>query len=358
MEGSLKRHHPAKKQVILVGRGSMGRIYEELCTERKIEIVAIVKSSAALKDALAVHTDAAVIIASPSNVHQEQVDLCEPHRRILLEKPFAMSHAGAKAVQPRVSVSGFQRRLDNHFQSAFSQLHMLGELQLIRVISRDPPSSSRRSTSCLVWNSQIHDFDMCCWMAKSRPLEVHSQLAGDGTFLSSTIVFQNGCIALCVYNQGISYGYDQRIELHGSKSSIFVSNPVASATMVATSERTTQRPPLCDGYASRYRQAYAKELDALFDPNFRVSNHEDAHWCCEQAMRSLEHPSVVFPAPTFPLANDVLASRHGGKIDEVARVALVGCGRMGEKRGRFIILFYYCLSKGLCEPSLSMTIRD
>jgi myo-inositol 2-dehydrogenase/D-chiro-inositol 1-dehydrogenase len=76
-------------------------------------------------------------------------------------------------------------------------------------------------------------------------------------------------IALCVYNQGISYGYDQRLELHGSSGSLFVSNPLQSTASVVSKDRTSSDSPLFAGYATRYRDAYTQELRNLFNPQHR-----------------------------------------------------------------------------------------
>lgn len=315
----------------------MGRIYVDLCLEMKIDVVAVVTSNDGLKKALLDHRDAAVIIASPGHVHAEQVELVMSEqpamsRRILCEKPLALSHASALAVNSRIHVSGFQRRKDESFKNAFEQLSSIGQLQLIRVVSRDPPSSSERSLQSLIWDSLIHDVDLCCWFAQSRPVECVSRFAKPSA-LGTTVKFENGVVALCVYNQGISYGYDQRLELHGTKGSIFVSNPLPAATVLASSERRLVAHPLFSGYATRYRDAYRAELLDLFKERC-VADHSPAHWCCEQALQSISEPRIDTMAAVSVDAAPVATLSHIAKTG--ARVCLVGCGRMGALRASLI----------------------
>jgi predicted dehydrogenase len=115
---------PKRKRAILVGAGSMGRIYLDLQQETGVEFVQVVKSTAALEQALENEPAEAVVIASPGQFHVEQVLLAARYgKRILCEKPLGLSAQDAKTIQDAgVTVYGFQRRYDNHFKTAHSQL--------------------------------------------------------------------------------------------------------------------------------------------------------------------------------------------------------------------------------------------
>ena len=61
-----------------------------------------------------------------------------------------------------------------------------------------------------------------------------------------------------------AYGYDQRIEAHGSLGSVAAENQRAVSIEVATAAGYT-RPPLLDFFMTRYTEAYANEIAAFID---------------------------------------------------------------------------------------------
>ena len=61
-----------------------------------------------------------------------------------------------------------------------------------------------------------------------------------------------------------SYGYDQRIEAHGSLGSVAAENQRAVSIEIANKSGYT-RPPLLDFFMTRYIDAYANEITAFID---------------------------------------------------------------------------------------------
>jgi myo-inositol 2-dehydrogenase/D-chiro-inositol 1-dehydrogenase len=59
-----------------------------------------------------------------------------------------------------------------------------------------------------------------------------------------------------------TYGYDQRIEVHGSKGAVSAENQRPVSIEVATGAGYT-RPPLHDFFMTRYTEAYAAEIAAF-----------------------------------------------------------------------------------------------
>ena len=59
-----------------------------------------------------------------------------------------------------------------------------------------------------------------------------------------------------------TYGYDQRIEVHGSKGMVAAENQRPVMIEIAT-EQGHQRPPLHDFFMTRYVDAYAAEITAF-----------------------------------------------------------------------------------------------
>ena len=61
-----------------------------------------------------------------------------------------------------------------------------------------------------------------------------------------------------------TYGYDQRIEVHGSKGMVMAENQRPVSIELANAGGYT-RPPLHDFFMTRYTEAYAAEISAFID---------------------------------------------------------------------------------------------
>src|SRR5690606_2915682 len=61
-----------------------------------------------------------------------------------------------------------------------------------------------------------------------------------------------------------TYGYDQRIEIHGSKGAVAAENQRPVSIEIANASGYT-RPPLHDFFMTRYTEAYAREIASFVD---------------------------------------------------------------------------------------------
>ncbi len=330
-----------RRRVLLCGVGSMGKIYMSVAAAACVTIVRAVRRTAEMEEALKTEEVDAVVIASPKQFHVEQVLLAARYKkRILCEKPLGLSVADAAAIAAAgvPIVAAFQRRFDAHFRAAHAQLGSVGQLQLIRIISRDPPSTALRDATSIIFDSFVHDADIACWFANTKPIScvaVMTQTGASCTRCATTIEFENGVVALSIYDQGITYGYEQRLELHGTLGSLMVENPLVNSVVTHCHNRTSQSGPISDSYGTRYRDAYTAELRALFDDSPPAVDHSPAHWCCEQALISIQARKFAVPFAAFTSAESKARPIVRKRL-AVGRVALVGCGRMGQIRARLI----------------------
>ncbi len=69
----------------------------------------------------------------------------------------------------------------------------------------------------------------------------------------------SGKQAMISNSRRATYGYDQRIEVHGSKGAVSAENQRPVSIEVATGAGYT-RPPLHDFFMTRYTEAYAAEI--------------------------------------------------------------------------------------------------
>jgi myo-inositol 2-dehydrogenase/D-chiro-inositol 1-dehydrogenase len=118
----------------------------------------------------------------------------------------------------------------------------------------------------------IHDFDMARFLLGEEVTSVsaHSAVlvdpaigeAGDFDSVSLILETKSGKQAMISNSRRATYGYDQRIEVHGSKGVVSAENQRPVSIEIANGEGYT-RPPLHDFFMTRYTEAYANEIAAF-----------------------------------------------------------------------------------------------
>ena len=105
-----------------------------------------------------------------------------------------------------------------------------GDVQMIRISSRDPEPPSIdyvKVSGGIFYDMMIHDFDMARFLAGAEVTEVMAAgsvmidpaigEAGDVDTAVVMLKFENGIIATIDNSRKAVYGYDQRVEVFGSK---------------------------------------------------------------------------------------------------------------------------------------------
>jgi myo-inositol 2-dehydrogenase/D-chiro-inositol 1-dehydrogenase len=114
----------------------------------------------------------------------------------------------------------------------------------------------------------IHDLDMARWLLGEEPREVTAMAsalvdpaigeAGDVDSALVTLRTASGSLCMISNSRRAVYGYDQRIEVHGSEGLIEAGNLLESQVAVSgKSGRTTD--PVKHFFLERYADAYARE---------------------------------------------------------------------------------------------------
>jgi len=83
--------------------------------------------------------------------------------------------------------------------------------------------------------------------------------AGDVDTAIVTLEFAKGELAVITNSRRASYGYDQRVEVHGSKGMIQLKNVLESTVASSTDTGTSEEKPVFF-FLERYAEAYASEL--------------------------------------------------------------------------------------------------
>jgi myo-inositol 2-dehydrogenase / D-chiro-inositol 1-dehydrogenase len=234
--------------------------------------------------ALADKSIGAVLIASSTDTH---ADLCvaaaKAGKAIFCEKPIDLSLARVDATLAAVRAAGvpmlvgFNRRFDPNFASLRARMAAgeIGTSEQVIITSRDPglPPIAYLSVSGGQFRDMtIHDFDMARWLLGEEPETLYAAasclvdpaVAAVGDVDSCMVVMRTATGKLCHINNSrrAAYGYDQRIEVHGSAGRLLAANVTPTTVELANAASVSADKPM-HFFLERYAEAYVRELDAF-----------------------------------------------------------------------------------------------
>ncbi|TAL66976.1 MAG: inositol 2-dehydrogenase [Bacteroidetes bacterium] len=228
----------------------------------------------------------AVVICSPTNTHARYIiDAAKAGKHIFCEKPVDLSFEVIKgAIKAATSAGvklmvGFNRRFDPNF-SKIKQLVIdgkIGDPHILKITSRDPappPAEYSSVSGGMFMDMTIHDFDMARYIVGSEVTEVYTKAsvlidpaigkAGDVDTAIITLTFANGAIGVIDNSRKAVYGYDQRVEIFGSKGMVCADNNFPENHLYYASDGVHGSLPL-NFFMDRYLEAYANEMKIFCD---------------------------------------------------------------------------------------------
>jgi len=236
-----------------------------------------------------------VIICSPSKYHVDQIkQISQKTKNIFCEKPLGLSINEIMEAKTLVDNNklnlhvGFNRRFDPDFSSLKMAISSgeIGDIHTIKIISRDPsppPISYIKKSGGIFLDMTIHDFDMVKYLSGSEISEIYAR---GGCFIDPEIKkandidtaiinmsLKNGALAIINNSRKAVYGYDQRIEILGSKGGLKVGNKLLNGVQKGTKNGFTRANPK-NFFIDRYEQSYKKEiLDFVKSINGEAVDH-------------------------------------------------------------------------------------
>ncbi len=240
-------------------------------------------------DALTARRDpavGAVIIASSTDTHADLViAAAKAGKAIFCEKPIDLSLARVDQAIAAVQAAGvpmlvgFNRRFDPSFAELHRRIRTgaIGVVEQVVITSRDPglpPVEYLRVSGGQFRDMTIHDFDMARWMLGEEPVEVFAYgaalvdpavaAAGDTDSCMVLLRTASGRMAHINNSRRASYGYDQRVEVHGSLGRLMAGNRVPTTVEQADAQSDSREKPL-HFFLERYADAYRIELAAFIE---------------------------------------------------------------------------------------------
>jgi myo-inositol 2-dehydrogenase/D-chiro-inositol 1-dehydrogenase len=229
----------------------------------------------------------AIVIGTPTDTHIDlmlrAVKLGKP---VLCEKPIDLDFAkAARAVEEIERLNGkvmlgFNRRFDPdtlQMRKAITRGD-IGEVRQVIITSRDPglaPVEYLTHSGGIFRDMTIHDFDTARTLLGEEPIEViaiasrlvEPALAQIDDYDSVMVLLRTASGKQCHINccREAVYGYDQRLEVFGSKGMILNDNHRPSTVRSYSATQTEVREPLENFFLERYAASYRIELNEFID---------------------------------------------------------------------------------------------
>lgn len=226
----------------------------------------------------------AVLIGTPTDTHADFIErAARTGKAVLCEKPVDLdSRRIAKCLKVvetagTILMIGFNRRFDPNFAALKARLtaNEIGAIEMVTIISRDPsppPISYIARSGGLYRDMMIHDFDMARFILEEEPVEIHAMgsalvdpaIGEAGDVDTAMVMMRTASGKLCQIScsRQAAYGYDQRIEVHGSKGMLRAGNIHETTVELATGSGFNAAP-VQNFFLERYADAYRLELAAF-----------------------------------------------------------------------------------------------
>ena len=227
----------------------------------------------------------AVLIASSTGSHADlSIAAARAGKAIFCEKPVDLTLAKVDVCIKEVKKArvpmfvGFNRRFDPSFRELKSRLDAgaIGKLEQVIITNRDPGLPELRflaTSGGLFLDFTIHDFDMARWLLGEEPVEVFAwgavlvdpRVRTEGKDIDTAMLLlrtKSGKMCHINNTRRAVYGYDQRIEVFGSKGMLRAANLAPTSVECFGAQATAADNPW-PNFQTRYAAAYAAELSSF-----------------------------------------------------------------------------------------------
>jgi len=227
-----------------------------------------------------------IFITTPTSTHIKYImEAVKFKKTIFCEKPLDLNinkinecKKFIKKYNSKIQV-GFNRRYDpGHYALKKSiQIGEIGKLEKIIITSRDPapPSMAYLKVSGGIFRDMtIHDFDLIrFYLGNDEVKEIFATTTNlsdlrikkinDYELAMCLIKSEKGVICMINNSRHCSYGYDQRVEVFGSKGMVISGNRRDYASEKFLGSKTAIKRPLLNFFIDRYEKAYQLQLNDL-----------------------------------------------------------------------------------------------
>ena len=265
----------------------------------------------------------AVLIASATPTHTKYITLAaKAGKAIFCEKPIDLNINKVNACQRNIQnfkvpiQIGFNRRFDlSHLKAQRARANKeIGELEMIVITSRDPKPPGidyLKAAGGFFRDATIHDFDLTRFILGNDPVVQISAFGGalfdknakkikDQDTAMFILKSKKGVLIHINNSRRAVYGYDQRVEVFGSKGMIISNNQVPNSVERFTSKSTNTKDTIHFFFIERYEQAYKDQFNEFIKcvikkttPKVTFEDGKNALIIANAAYKSLKSGKVI-----------------------------------------------------------------
>ncbi len=226
----------------------------------------------------------AVLIASSTPTHTKFITMSAiAGKAIFCEKPIDLNINKVDQCWNKIKKLnspfqiGFNRRYDagNSFIKQSIDSGKIGKLEMIVITSRDPsppPISYLKDSGGIFRDCSIHDFDLARFLLKDDPIvEVYANAsvqvsndfkkAKDYDTTMCILKSKKGVLIHINNSRRAVYGYDQRLEVFGSKGMLVSNNISENNVQTFDKNSSFKKNPINYFFIERYKDAYKLQFD-------------------------------------------------------------------------------------------------
>lgn len=230
----------------------------------------------------------AVLIASATPTHTEYLIMStKANKPVLCEKPIDLDINKVNECRDKIAGStnliqiGFNRRFDKSHAS-LKQAYVngeIGKLEKIIITSRDPSPPGLdylNAAGGFFRDTTIHDFDLSRFiLGDDQIIEIsafgenlfdeNAKTANDFDTAMFILKSKAGVLIHINNSRRAVYGYDQRVEIFGSKGMMISGNQTPTSVRKYTDTHTSSKEPILNFFIERYEQAYKDQLNEFIN---------------------------------------------------------------------------------------------
>ena len=265
----------------------------------------------------------AVLIASATPTHTQFITMAaKAGKAIFCEKPIDLDINKVNECMKNIKGSnvpiqiGFNRRFDaSHSKAQQARVKKeIGELEMIVITSRDPAApvlDYLNAAGGFFRDTTIHDFDLTRFILGNDPVVQISAFGGalfdknakkikDQDTAMFILKSKKGVLIHINNSRRAVYGYDQRVEVFGSKGMIISNNQVPNSVERFTSKSTNIKDTIHFFFIERYEQAYKDQFNEFVKcvikktiPKVTFEDGKNALIIANAAYKSLKSGKVI-----------------------------------------------------------------
>jgi myo-inositol 2-dehydrogenase/D-chiro-inositol 1-dehydrogenase len=272
-------HNPQAELIYVAEQGEGFKRAEDLLTTHHLSSCRVVDST----DPQRIYEDPrveAVVVCAPTFEHEAIVRAALRHgKAVFCEKPISQEEGGTQACYEEAERAGkplfcsFNRRFDPSCRQLRSRALAgeVGAVHVVKTCSRDSPLPAiayLKISGGIFHDCAVHDIDLVCWVLGARPTVVHAFAHAHNPHIAAiddvdtvlvSMKFSSGALATIDLSRHAAYGYDQRLEVFGSKGMLVSENQRATA-LTSLGASGTHRDVILHSFPQRYADSYVQAM--------------------------------------------------------------------------------------------------